>query len=487
MSDNLKGKMVDALTWTSIDRFGQQGVQFVIGLIYARLLAPEEFGLIGLVMFFVAIAYVFIESGFTQALIRKKNADNIDYSTVFFFNFGISTFLYLLFFFISPFIANLFNQPHFVEVGRVAFFVIVFNSLCLIPSTILSKELNFKTIAIVNIIALIISGTAGVVLAFNNMGIWALVAQQVLFVFVRWVNFNLFFKWKPLLVFKLSVIKEFAPFSVHLLGTAFLNVIFNNIFLIIMGMFYSIKQVGFYTQGNKLSETFNYSIQSVLSASTYPLFAKIHDDNERLLRIFREITRKIAFVVLPVLMSLVFVAKPLIHVLLTQKFSASVPYFQLLLLASLFTPFYLMNINLLNSRGKSKLTFFIEIIKKAFILLSVILCFKYGMYIMLSGYVIANFLAFMVTVVRIKSELKYYFRHQLFDMYKSALVAVVIAITAYALSFVIQQVQVLLFMQIIVCVLLYLLAMRIIYKEFWIEIIGFLSKKLPFLKGLKNI
>jgi len=482
MSDNLKGKMVDALTWTSVDRFGQQGVQFIIGLIYARLLMPEEFGLIGLVMVFIAISYVFIESGFTQALIRKKNANDTDYSTIFFFNISVSTLLYLVLFLAAPLIAQVFGQPELISISRVVFLVLIFNSLCLVPTTILTKALNFKTIAKVNIIALIISGSMGVFMAWKGYGVWALVIQQILFVVFRWINFSLFLRWMPKWEFQFAIIREFAGFSIHLLGTGLLNAVFNNLFLFVMGIFYPIKQVGYYTQGNKLSETFNYSIQSVLSASTYPLFAKIHDEHERLLRIYRDIIKKTAFVVLPVLFSLIVVAEPLIRVLLTTKFLDSVPYFQILLLAAVFVPFYMMNINLLNSRGKSKLTFRIEIVKKSLILLAVVFCFKFGIFIMLCGYAIANFISFLISLFYIKAELKYYFRHQFLDMYTSIIIAATIALSGWLLHFFIHNSPVLLASQIALCAVMYIVAMRLFYKSFYTEIWGFILKKIQSLK-----
>ncbi|MFZ4582121.1 MAG: lipopolysaccharide biosynthesis protein [Paludibacter sp.] len=480
MGDNLKGKMVDALTWTSIDRFGQQAVQLIIGLIYARLLSPEEFGIIGLVMIFVTLSYVFIESGFTQALIRKKNATDTDYNTVFYFNIIASISIYLILYFSAPTIANYFHQPKLIDVSRVVFLVIVFNSFCLVPATILTKELNFKTLAFINISSIILSGSVGIFLALNKYGVWALVAQQTLFVFIRWINFNLFFKWKPKLLFQFSIIKEFASFSFNLLITALLNAIFNNIFLFLLGLFYPIKQVGFYTQGNKLSETFNFSIQSVLSASTYPLFAKIQDDNDRLLRIYREIIKKVAIVVFPVLISLYFVAKPFISVLLTSKFLASVPYFQLLVLASIFTPFYLMNINILNSRGKSRTTFIIELTKKVLIIIAIVLCFKYGILVMLRGYAIVCFIAFLVSAIIIKSELMYYFKHQFNDIYKSILIAIAIGYTASLLSYFVSTASYLLMCQILTCAILYVFSVWKFYFSFFTEIKDFIVKKINF-------
>lgn len=482
MGDELKQKMVKALTWTSIDRFGQQIIQFVIGLILARLLNPEEFGLIGLVTIFVAISYVLIESGFTQALIRKKDADKSYFSTIYFFNILISLTLYLILFFLAPLIAGFFHQESLIAISRTIFLVIIFNAFCLVPSTILTKELNFKALARINIVSMILSGTTGLILAWMGYGVWSLVAQQTLFAFFRMLNFTFQVKWKAKRVFKPAIIREFAPFSLNLLGTSLLNVTFNNIFIFILGLFYPLKQVGYYTQGNKLSETFNFSFQSIISASTYPLFAKILDEHERLRRIFREITRKVSIITFPVLIFMIVIAKPFIFVLLTEKFISSVPYFQLLVAASLFTPMYLMNINLLNARGKSGITFKIEIIKKILILIAILTGFKWGIMTMLWEYAVACTISYGVSAIYLKREITHYFRHQLQDFIISIFVAMIIAGSAYLLSLIIHQQLLLLFSQSFIALFLYIILIYVYYRSFYKEIILFISKKVNKIK-----
>lgn len=478
MGDDLKKKMVSALTWSMIDRFGQQLIQLIIGLIFARLLSPSEFGLLGLVMVYIALSYVLVESGFTQALIRKKDADETDFNTVFYFNIFISILLYIILFLTVPYIATYFKQPQLVPIGRVVFLAIIFNALCLVPLTKLTKSLDFKTFAKVNIISILLSGTSGLILALMHFGVWALVAQQVLFNFFRVINFQIFVKWKPQLIFNFEVIKNFWHFSVNLLGTSVLNVLFNNLYVLLLGLYYPIKQVGYYTQGNKLSETFNYAFQSILNSSTYPMFAKIQDDDERFRRIFREISRKISIITFPIMIVLIFVAKPFILVLLTVKFLPSVPYFQLLMLAALFAPLYSLNMSALNSRGKSRETFRVEIIKKISILLSVVICFKFGFIAMLWGYVLSSFFAFVVSTVYLKIELKHFLKHQMLDFVNCIVVGIIIAVCVYCLSLFISNSQILLATQIILSAILYFLIIYFFYNDLYTEIKRFISTKL---------
>src|SRR5665647_482285 len=225
MGDDLKKKMVSALTWTMVDRFGQQAVQFVIGLILAHLLSPTDFGLLGMVMVFAGLSYVLVESGFGQALIRKQDANETDFNTIFYFNIFTSLLLYLILFFLTPAIAQFFNQPQLILLGRIVFLAILFNALYLVPLTKLNKDMNFKVMAKVNIFSTVLSGICGVVLAFMHYGVWALVAQQVLYHFFRMSTFHLSVKWKPQWLFSFGVIRNFWKFSINLLGTSILNVL----------------------------------------------------------------------------------------------------------------------------------------------------------------------------------------------------------------------------------------------------------------------
>ena len=478
--------MVSALTWTMVDRFGQQIIQLIISLIFVRLLSPSEFGLLALVGVYVALSYVLVESGFTQALIRKQDANETDYNTVFYFNIFISFLLYLILFVTVPFIAKYFNQPLLIPIGRTVFLAIIFNAFCLVPMTKLTKRLDLKTIAKINIISIILSGSFGLIVAFMHYGVWALVTQQVLFNLFRAIAFQIFEKWKPQRIFSFSVIQNFWKFSLNLLGSQILNVLFNNLYLLLLGIYYPIKEVGYYTQANKLSETFNFTFQSILTSSTYPLFAKIQNDDDRFRRIFREISKKTSMITFPIIIVLIIAAKPFIFVLLTQKFLPAVPYFQLLCLASLFSPLYALNISALNSRGKSKITFRIEVFKKISIVLSVIICFKFGFIVMLWGYVTACIFSFLISTVYLKRDLNHFFKHQFLDFIGCILIGVASAFCAYILSSFISNNRVLLATQIITSAILYILSIKLFFNDFFNEISQFIIKKTIELRNKSN-
>ena len=487
MGDNLKQKMMGALAWSSIDRLGQQVVQFVITLILARLLNPTDFGLLGMVAIFAALSYVLVESGFGQALIRKQDANETDYNTVFYFNIFTSLLLYLILFACAPFIAGFFHQPKLVIITRISFLAILCNAFYLVPFTQLVKEMNFKSVAKVNLISTALSGLFGIIFAIMHLGVWSLVIQQLSYHFFRMVLFHFSVNWRPKWLFSFQVIRDFWKFSVHLLGTSILNVAFNNLYQLILGRFYAVKELGFYSQANKLNDTFNYSFQQVLLSSTFTLFTQVQNDNPRLIRIFREITKKTSIVTFPIMMVLIAIAQPFIFVLLTAKWLPSVSYFQLLCFASLFTPFYVLNMSALNARGKSKITFGIEIVKKSLIILSVLCCFRFGVTGLLLGYVLSCFISYLISTYYIKKDIHLSIKNQLMDLLPNIIFGCVLAALAFTVSLVITKPILLLSIQLILVTLLYVLYIKITQPKLIGKVIGIAGDKLgSFMKSLKE-
>lgn len=486
MSDNLKQKMIGAVAWTTIDRFGQQASQFLVGLMLARLLSPADYGLLGMIMIFTTLSYVLVESGFTQALVRKQDATEIDYNSVFYFNIFTSIILYFILYFIAPYIAVFFKQPQLTLLSRVIFLAVFFNSMYLVPFTKLVKKMDLKTTTKISITSTVLSGICGLVLAFLHYGVWALVFQQVLYQFFRMIGSYYFEKWKPQLIFSFSVIREFGRFTINLLGTAILNILFNNLYIMLLSRFYPIKQVGFYTQSNKLSETFNFSFNAIITGSTYLIFTKIQDDNERFRRIYREIARKASIISFPIMLVLIAMASSFIYVLLSAKWMPAVPYFQLLCLASLFTPLYGLSISALNSRGYSKITFRIEIIKKVLTLLSVVICFQYGIIAMLWGYVFSCFISYLVSVLYLKSNIEHFVKHQINDFLGCLAVGLIIALCVFGISFLISNFYLLFALQILLAITLYIICIKLFYNDLYNSVLNFIIGRFPFLRFIKS-
>jgi len=483
MADDLKQKMIGTLAWTTIDRFGQQIIQFVIGIVLARLLSPAEYTLIALVMIFVALSNTLVDGGFGQALVRKLDANDTDFSTVFYFNVFVSVCLYLLLYFLAPLIADFYNQPKLVEVARVVFIAILVNSLYLIPNVKLIRKLDLKSNTVVNIISVILSGITGIILAIKGMGVWALVAQQVSFQITRVIVISCFVRWKPKFKFSFLVLQNFFSYGMNLLGTTILNNIFSYIYILVLGKFFPKQEVGLYYQANKLNETTNYSFQVVLS-STYNVFVKIQDDTDRFLRVFRELVRRSSVIIFPLLLLLIAIANPLINVLLSAKWAPAIPYFQLLCLASLSNPLYTLIISALNARGKSKNTFRIEFIKKALIIISVLVCLKYGIIALLIGFSVANWLSALITIFAIKREINHYWKNQLKDILPSIFIGIVIAIVSTLMSLIITNLYFLLISQLFVSMIVYITMVKLLLPELFSQALNFVQSNVfkPILK-----
>lgn len=470
MGDGLKNKMINGLAWSTVNVFGLQFIQLAIGIFLARTLRVEEFGQIGILFFFVGISTVLIDGGFAQALIRKKNATQVDFSSVFYINFCLSVLIYGILYFATPAIVAFFNLPSLTTVARVMFIAIILFSFYFIQQTQLSKQLNFRANAIVNIASVSISALVVIVLANKGYGIWVLVFQQLCFHLSKALIFPFFLRWKPSLVFSWSFVKENWRFSIGIFGQTLLNVIFVNLYTLLIGKFDTVKNVGYYTQANKYSETVNVASNSILSAGTFPVFSQVHDDQPRLLRIYRRLVTSVTMFTFPFAVFLVLAAKPLIVTLITDKWLESVVLFQLLIISNVFYPIYTINVNILNARGESKNTFKLEIFKKSLIVLSILATFALGIKAMLIGLIIANTIAFGVSMLLIKKSIIHYLRHQVVDISKTLVMSVLIGVVVYLFNFSHYPYLVKLIVEAVCFSLLYLIAVRIMYKDRWLVV-----------------
>ena len=467
MGDNFKQKTISVVTWTAVDRIGQQIFQFIVGLILARLIAPEAFGLIAMLAVFNALSYVLVDSGFGQSIIRKKTSNPQELSTIFFLNVGIGVFLYILLYLSAPAIASFFQQPGLINIARVAFLSIVFNAFYLIPLNVLAIRLDIKSITKGNIAATLLSGTLGIILAFMNVGVWALVWQQVSYHFFEVIFFHLIVHWQPQFYFNKNYLSGHIKFSINLLGTGVLNVIFNNIFTLIIGKFFPIKELGFYYQASKQSETVNYTFVSILAGSTYNIFSHIQEQTERLSRILSEFFQKTALVIIPLQMFLIVCAENLIVTLIGEKWMPAVPYFQLLSAANIVAPLYALNINVLNARGKSRTTFIIEIIKKSMILLAIVAFFSISSKMMIAGYALAGWIAFLITMLAVKKELKRYWTVQVREILPAIGFGLVIGAITWLIGRMENNYYLLTGIQLVSAVILYVTLIRIFYKDIY--------------------
>lgn len=483
MGDALKQKMISAVAWSTLEKFGQQALQFLAGLVFARLLMPEDFGAMGIIMIFVALSLILVESGFGQALIRKTTITNDDYTSVYYFNLATALVLYSVLFVLAPLIADFFNQVQLGVMIRVMSFVIIINAFYLIPYAQLGRALNFKTISKVNLISITGGALAGIGVAFLDFGVWALVVQQSVYHLLKMMLLHMAVRWQPTGKFRFSIIRGLWDYSLKILFTSLVNVLFNNLFVIILGKWYSKAEAGQFSQGNKLSDTFSYTFQSIFAGSTFALFSQLQNDIPRFGRILGEMNRRTALVTIPIISFLVAVASPLITFIWTDKFQPAVVYFQLMSMASLLAPFYVMNLNALNAKGKSGQTMAIELIKKLLIVAGIALLYQFGIVYMLLAFVVGSLLAYPVSVFFVKKELQLSIRRQIGFLLPGLATGLFVAGAAAALQLLLRWSPLpLLMVQGSVALILYLVIVRIFFRSLFDKFITFAATYIPVLK-----
>lgn len=481
---DLKQRTEKALIWSFVDKFGQQIIYFVSGIILANLLMPGDYGKIGVLTIFIVLSNILIDSGFSSALIRKKGATDSDYSTIFYFNLIISLFFYLILYFSATFISSYFEIPDLVNISRVLFLSIIFNSLGLIQQTRMFKEIRFTEYARINIAALTISSAFAIWLAANGGGVWALVVQTLGLSVLKTILLWFYGRWYPKLIFSISSIKEFLGYSANLLGTGVLNAVFNNIYPLIIAKSFSTSTVGFYTQAQKLQDIPSALIANIFRSVAFPVLSSINDDKPRLLRVFGKYIRTTAFFIFPIMMLLIVVAHPLILSLITDKWIHSVPMLQVLSLAGMFSPFIILYYDLFNTEGRSDINFKLEIAKKIFLIIAIAIALSFGNSIMslICVWVAYTLLSLIVTAVVSSRVAGYKVISFVRDITPYFLVAFASAIISLIPHIFFSNSWALLISSALVYGVSYISIVAILKMEIWLECLSLAKRKLGITK-----
>ena len=371
MGKTLKQKAVSGVAWTSVERFTTQIIQFVIGIAIARILAPQDYGIIGMTTIFFAVAATFIDSGFGSALIQKKDRNETDYSTCFYFNILVGISIYAILWFASPAIAKFYRTPVLCDVTRVLGLTMLINSLSISQTAKMTAEMRFREMAIITIVTQTVTGLIGLYLAYIGWGVWALVFQQLTSCVARLIMMEIFLKWYPRLVFSFSSFKHMFSYGSKILCSGLINTIYDNLYTLVIGRTFSAKEVGYYNRGNQFAILPTNTILSIFMKVAFPLMSEVQDDMEKLKNAYKKFLRIPLFVLYPILFGLIALAKPLILVLLGEKWLPAVPLLQVLCIGSFFDPLTHINLNILYVKGRTDLVLKLELIKKpiAFILL----------------------------------------------------------------------------------------------------------------------
>jgi teichuronic acid exporter len=434
LSKNLKAKTINSLKWSTIEKFSSSIVQFSLGILIARLLTPADYGLIGMLTIFIALSQAIIDGGFSTALIQKKEVSSREYSSVFFLNIILGIFFYILIFFSAPFIAAFYNQDELINITKVLGLNFIISSFSIIHLTYLTKNLDFKLQSKISIITSLISGLLALYFAYNGWGVWALVFQSILKNILNTLFLWLLVQWKPSMIYSWISIKSLFPFGSRVMGSSILNTLFDNLYYIIIGKFFSTKELGFYTQAHKIQQFPVSFLTGIIQRVFLPSFSQIQDENQRLISIYRKTIKLTAFIVFPIMLGLGAVAKPLILILLTEKWSAVIPMLQLMVIYGMFYPIHALNLNLLNVKGRSDLFFRLEVFKKILIVIMLLITFQISIFAMIIGNIVVSFIAFFINTYYTEQLIRYNYWQQIKDFSLSLGLALVMAIICYVIT-----------------------------------------------------
>ncbi len=432
MVENLHRKTVHALSWSFIEVVAQKGVQFVIGIVLARLLFPEEFGLIGMLTIFMAVIRTFLDSGFGAALIQKRDITQTDICSIFYFNILVGLAAAGLLCLGAPWIAAFYRQPALEALTRALSLSVIIDSFGMIQGTIMVKDINFKTQTKVSLVSGALSGIIGISLAALGFGVWSLVVQQLSASLFTTVSLWLFNSWRPALIFSFGSLRNLFGFGSRLLFSGLLNQIFENSYLVVIGRLFSAADLGFFARAKTLNDLPTQTLSGMVARVTFPVFSTLQSDPDRLKRGLKKALTMLVLLNFPMMIGLTVVARPLVVVLLTEKWVPCVPYLQLLCIAGVLFPLHLINLNALQALGRSDLFLRLEIIKKVMIGINIAITWRWGISAMIYGIIAHSIIAYYLNCYYSGSLLRYPLREQAGDFIPYLLVSMAMGIMAAA-------------------------------------------------------
>lgn len=434
MSDSLKSSATKGVIWSAIDKFAVQMGQFVVSIVLARILMPEDFGLLGMLAIFIALSQTFIESGMGLGLIQRQDRSDIDFSTVFVFNLAVSSLFYFLLFFSAPWIASYFNQPQLIDLTRVLGLNLFMSSISIVQRTKLTIAINFKAIAQTNVIGVIIGGGAGIIAAMNGFGVWSLVLQTLLGSFASSVSLWFFSHWTPSIAFSRNSFSNLFGFGSKLLLSGLYAQLLTNIYNICIGKYYPISSLGYYTRAKGFADISAGTITSILQQATFPILAAVQNDKEKLVSVYSRMIRMSSFFIIPIMTLIALLAKPIVILLLTEKWVSVVPLLQWMVFARIFLPMSAINMNLLNAIGRSDLFLKVDLSKFPLTVIAMIITIPLGVKAMIIGHVVTSGVAFFINAYLPGKYYGYGPLNQLKDMFPVLLATIGMSLLVFFMT-----------------------------------------------------
>lgn len=456
---DLRKKTYNAVFWSFIDRGGEQLIRFVFSIVLARILLPEHFGLLGMAYVVTEIARVFVQSGFGLALINKKDAKKIDECSIFYFNVFIGALSTILIFTFSPIIGNFYKSKELVPILRILSLNVFLGSFGIIQTVLMTKRIDFKTQTKVSLPATLLSGAVGIALAFSGFGVWSLVIQTILRTIFNTVFLWLVHSWRPSFLFSFGSLRVMFTFGSKLLLGSLVQMIFGNIYTIMIGKLFSPTQLGYYTRATQTQQLPLDTIWSIIWRVTFPVFSSIKDEPDKFRHILSKASCNITFLVFPFMVIGAIIAPTLFRLLFGEKWVPSVILFQILCIASLFNPLESLWNNTILAKGHASLQFKLQLFKYINILLSLVFAFTFGIKGLLIAYGAVSYLNIVLISFFVERETGYKMSQQLTDFLPSFICTALSGLSVYLVSFLkIDNLLTLFSIQIITSIAVYLIS-----------------------------
>ena len=460
-----KSSVIKNFIWRFAERCGAQLVTFVVSIVLARILVPEDYGTIALVTVFTTILQVFVDSGLGTALIQKKEADDLDFSSVFFFNFAVCLILYISMFIAAPFIAEFYNDSSLTSVVRVISLTIVISGVKGIQQAYVSRNMMFKRFFFSTIGGTVFSAVFGIVLAYQGFGVWALVAQQLSNTAIDTLILWLTVKWRPKLMFSWNRLKTLLVFGWKLLVSALLDTCYNNLRNLIIGKMYSSADLAYYNQGDKFPKVIVTNINTSIDSVLLPTMSSAQDDRERVKNMTRRAIKTSTYVMAPLMMGLAFCSVPIVHLVLTDKWLRCVPFLRIFCVTYMFYPIHTANLNAINAMGRSDWFLRLEVIKKIVGMAILLSTMWFGVMAMAYSLLLSSVLSQIINSWPNRKLLGYGYLEQIRDIAPAIILAVIMGICVYFIGYIPLPTIVTLIIQIVAGAIIYIVLSAILKLE----------------------
>ena len=484
-NENIKNEVISSLIWKFLERIGTQGVQFIVSIILARLLLPSDYGIVSMILVFTAIANVFIQTGFSTSLIQKKDSDELDFSSVFYISLLIASICYVILFFAAPIIASFYNMPAITSILRVISLTLFFGAINSVQNARIAKEMKFKKLFLSSLVAILISGATGVLMAYKGFGPWALVGQQIANSIATTIILWFTSGWQPKLMFSINRVKSLLSYGWKILCSALLDTVYQNIYNLVIGKFYSSSTLGNYNKGEQFPKLIAVNVDGAISSVMLPAYSKQQDRKDKLKKMVRRSIVTSSLLLFPMMFGLAAVAETVVKVLLTENWLGCVPFMQLLCIVYALYPINTANLQVIKALGKSDYFLKLEIIKKVIGLFALIVTLPFGVLQMAVGQVLVAILSTFINAFPNRKLLNYNYFEQIKDLFPSLIISIIMFIIVYSFNFINLNMYILLIIQILVGVIIYF-GLAYIFKleslNYMIEILKSFSKKKEVLK-----